>query len=86
MRTRAERRTNNERVKSNFLRSLKEWTYCGMDEDWRLWYGTTNYNNRKPCSCWMCRNPRKTFKGNEKITIQERKFNAGLSSGSSFVS
>jgi len=27
----------------------------------------------KLCGCWMCRNPRRVFKGKEKITIQERR-------------
>lgn len=32
-------------------------------------------NNRHPCSCHMCRNPRTSSysKGKEKLTIQERK-------------
>lgn len=25
------------------------------------------------CNCWMCKNPRRIFKGNEKLTIQEKK-------------
>ena len=28
----------------------------------------------KLCSCWMCCNPRRVFKGSEQITIQERRF------------
>ena len=26
-----------------------------------------------PCSCWQCKNPRRVFKGKDKLTIQERK-------------
>jgi len=51
-------------------------------------YGTSSYlgdrymqprtlglsiNTPSPCSCWMCKNPRKVWKGKENITIQERK-------------
>lgn len=28
----------------------------------------------KICGCWMCRNPRRVFKGLERFTFQERKF------------
>ncbi len=31
--------------------------------------GTT----RVPCSCFMCGNPRRKFKGDDALTIQERK-------------
>ena len=76
MRTRAERRANNKRVKHNFLKGLLSWGW-GFDDEWCDQWSARNYNNRKPCSCWMCGNPRKVFKGKEKITMQERKFIAG---------
>lgn len=28
----------------------------------------------KVCSCWMCRNPRRTWKTKDALTIQERRF------------
>lgn len=31
-------------------------------------------DNMKSCSCWMCQNPRRSQKGSEKLTIQERRF------------
>nr|DAV24973.1 MAG TPA: hypothetical protein [Caudoviricetes sp.] len=34
-------------------------------------YGTTP----KMCSCWMCGNRRRTQKGSERLTIQERVYN-----------
>lgn len=77
MRTRAERRHHAHRVKNKFLKAMKGW---GMSPDWTYWYCTRNYNNRKACSCWMCTNPRKIFKGKERITMQERKI-AGSSNG-----
>ena len=80
MRTRAERRANNKRVKKKFLKGLLSWGW-GFDEDWCHKYANENYNNRKACSCWMCRNPRKVW--NEK-TMQERKFEA-VSSNSRIV-
>lgn len=30
-------------------------------------------NNRKPCSCRMCGNPRKIYRGKAALTIQETK-------------
>ena len=30
-------------------------------------------NHLKPCSCWMCGNPRRFFKGKDKLTLQERR-------------
>jgi hypothetical protein len=30
-------------------------------------------DNRKPCSCWMCGNPRRYMKGDERQTMQERR-------------
>jgi len=32
-------------------------------------------DTKVPCSCSMCGNPRKFLKGEEKLTIQERKSN-----------
>ena len=32
-----------------------------------------NANNPKRCSCFMCGNPRKWSKGDESLTLQERK-------------
>ena len=46
-------------------------------------------NDAKPCSCQMCRNPRRSvfYKGKGKLTMQERRFNCGVEqSGSSLGS
>jgi hypothetical protein len=41
---------------------------------WRRAQKQLNKSRRiKLCSCWMCGNPRKFFKGDDKLTIQERK-------------
>ena len=47
------------------------------------WFSITDFEkrirqlaeNRKPCSCWMCGNPRKAKLGwKDKFTMQEKKF------------
>jgi hypothetical protein len=60
---RAVRRSHRERVKAKVLRVLP---YCTPE--------TAAYlaDNRTPCSCWMCGNPRRYAKGRERITMQER--------------
>lgn len=71
MRTRDWRRHQSKRVKRNFLKGLLNYGYYGMDDDWVDWYHRQNYNNRKPCACWMCRNPRKY----KELTLKEVKAN-----------
>lgn len=61
MRTRAERRHHNKRVKDNFSKVINE-SWGSMSDDWKDWWVPRNFNNRKNCSCLMCGNPRKTFK------------------------
>lgn len=34
---------------------------------------TRHADNLALCSCWMCRNPRHTWKGKDKLTLQERR-------------
>ncbi len=65
MRSRALRRHNAMRIKNKVKRY---WT-CWDPSDTR-WVGILARSKAK-CSCWMCGNPRKTFK---EITFQEKKF------------
>ena len=67
MRTRAERRHNNQRVKRKFYKSLINMDW--YDKEWAEWRANF-YNTRKPCACWMCRNPRRQW---GKRTLQEMK-------------
>ena len=72
-RTRAERRHHHQRMIDKTRKFVCE---NGMKE----WFSLTDFEkrirqlaeNRKPCSCWMCGNPRKAFKDN--LTMQEKKF------------
>jgi len=45
------------------------WQAVWQNEPWRLWE-QSNGDNRKPCSCYMCGNPRKWF---GKATYQEQR-------------
>ena len=62
-RTRAERRLFKSRAKQR-----AEKVFGGDRKSYRF------ADNMKSCSCWMCQNPRRSQKGSEKLTIQERRF------------
>ena len=64
---RAERRSNNEKAKKRTVEYLKHVWF--MDDDWVEYYAPRLANNRKSCSCWMCKNPR--WSGEK--TYQEQK-------------
>lgn len=53
------------------LRQCRRWGYNMVNLSQRAIgrAGTT----RVPCSCFMCGNPRRKFKGKDALTIQERK-------------
>lgn len=44
-----------------------------MPQDLIEKYACQNANNLKACNCWMCRNPRRVFKGKDARTIQEKR-------------
>lgn len=75
MKTRAERRHHHnrmiERVKNFHHMKGEFW----MSEEDRAKHIKQIAENRHPCSCHMCRNPRHSgfHKGKEKLTMQERK-------------
>jgi hypothetical protein len=64
MRPRSERRAARERAIAKAKRAYPDLTLGRIK---RL------ADNRKPCSCWMCGNPRRSHKGAERIPIQERR-------------
>jgi len=76
MKTRAERRHHHQRminrVKDFFW--LKSKHYHGSEEE-RQKHIKQMAENRHPCSCHMCCNPRHSglHSGEEKLTMQERK-------------
>jgi len=66
-RTSAYRRSQSARVRNNFRKSLLNKFYWFNNREKELeWIElrTQSFNTRKPCSCYMCGNPRKHF--NEK--------------------
>lgn len=76
MKTRAERRHHHQRmidrVKNFYHLQSKFW--FGSEES-REEHIKRVAENRHPCSCHVCRNPRHSgfHKGKEKLTMQERK-------------
>jgi hypothetical protein len=59
---RSRRRADLERMKAKAVRLHPEWEFPQMYAE-----------HLATCSCWMCGNPRRYFKGDAKITMQERK-------------
>lgn len=51
------------------LRQCRRWHYREISPRDIGRAGTT----RVPCSCFMCGNPRRKFKGDDALTMQERK-------------
>ena len=63
-RTRDERRALAERIIARSVRHIP----------WAEWIHHHRFaKTRKPCSCWMCGNPRRFFAGKERLTMQERR-------------
>lgn len=75
MRSRAERRHHHNRM----VHKIKDYSYYyygWSSEEEMLLHQKKTAENRKPCSCHMCRNPRHSgfHKGKEKLTMQEKRF------------
>lgn len=70
MRTRAERRHHHQRMLDR-VKNFRIYDYFFLDDDARKRHQQKVAETRKPCSCWMCGNPRRYF--NEK-TMQEKRF------------
>lgn len=50
-------------------RQLKRWRHTKIDPRSIGIAGTTPV----PCSCWMCGNPRRKMKGQERLNVQEKR-------------
>lgn len=70
MRTRAERRHHHKRMLEK-VKSFSIYKYFFWSEDSKLRHQKKVAETRKPCSCWMCGNPRRYFK--DKKTMQEKR-------------
>lgn len=51
-----------------------------VDRDAALEKARRTADNLKLCSCWMCGNPRRFFKGVDRLRIGERRFLTGIPS------
>ena len=81
---RALRRHHKQRMRRRAKKLFDQWGYFGLptnaypkdhiDKD--VQYALVRRGDTFTCcSCWMCGNPRKAFKGNEGLTRQEVKQN-----------
>jgi hypothetical protein len=70
MRTRAERRHHHKRMLEK-VKSFSIYNYFFWTEDKKTRHQKKIAETRKPCSCWMCGNPRRFFK--DKMTMQEKR-------------
>ncbi len=71
MRDRGIRRAHRERMVRRAYKILK---IGGFKDEINLYLRSLRHaDNMKICSCWMCGNPRRWSKGDDKLTIQERR-------------
>lgn len=70
MKTRAERRHHHERM-MNKVKQFGLYDSFSGDEEEKIEHQRKMTETRKPCSCWMCGNPRKHSK--DKYTMQEKR-------------
>lgn len=78
-RTRAERRHHHQRMLDK-VKTFGYYWHDWQDEEKKTLHQKKTAENRKPCSCDMCRNPRRSgiYKGENRLTIQERKHRESL--------
>lgn len=68
---RAERRSQQERIRAKMRRYIASWNHHGKDSpEWVARTAAKMANHGKLCSCYMCGNPRRHF---DEPTIQERR-------------
>lgn len=74
--SRAERRHHHERMLNKVKKFSLYQNYFWNEED-KIQHQKRMAENRKPCSCEMCCNPRRSgwYKGEGKLTMQERRMN-----------
>ena len=70
MRSRAERRHHHQRMLNKVKTFSLYQNYFWSEED-KIEHQRRMAENRKPCSCWACGNPRHHQK--DKLTMQEKK-------------
>lgn len=75
MRTRAYRRHQTARHMNRRLKEDRNQHYRDLDcACWSDPRAMAFFKEQpKRCSCWMCRNPRRVFKGKDTTTVQEKR-------------
>lgn len=71
-----ERLKHRNRIGKRMIKRFYVWGWDGMDmEEEANTPSLVGYlgNTKVSCSCWMCGNPRRKFKGKERLTLQERR-------------
>jgi hypothetical protein len=72
MREKSYRRQRVTLAKAKCRRIIKEvWGF--KDPEWVENYVMKNHKNRAKCSCAGCGNPRRHFKGKDRLTVAERR-------------
>lgn len=61
-----ERRLCQEKIWGELDRTIEKWGW-----EWIEKVTAVHANTGKPCSCWMCGNPRRVF--SDKLTVQEKR-------------
>lgn len=69
--SRAERRHHHQRMLDK-VKTFSFYKYFWPNEEDKILHQKKTAENRKPCSCHMCGNPRKHWK--DKKTMQEKRF------------
>jgi hypothetical protein len=58
-----------------FAPSIMDTVFGRMEKErWIKEYAARGADNLQRCSCQMCGNPRRSSKGKDRLTLQERKF------------
>lgn len=67
------RRRKIKYLKNKAKNFFKRTSWSNRDDDEAAEFWANRHFESMNCNCWMCRNPRRVFKGKDKLTIQERK-------------
>lgn len=70
--SRAERRHHHQRMLDK-VKNFSFYKYLWPNEEDKLLHQKKTAENRKPCSCHMCRNPRHSGWNKDKLTMQEKR-------------
>jgi hypothetical protein len=69
---RGDRKAKQNHLK-NKMKNLARMVFSIPEENIQQW--SNRHFESLNCNCWMCKNPRRVFKGDDTLTMQERKQN-----------